>query len=135
MRPVTVDALIVKNNSVLLVKRKFNPCSGLWALPGGYLDDNETVEDAVLRETKEETGIDAKIVSLFGVYSDPEREKSRPVTIVFLLVPLTDDVSAGDDAEEAKLFHFDDIPEGLAFDHGKIIGDFWVLKNDIFNNK
>ena len=119
---ITVDGVIIKNGKILLVKRRNEPFKGKWALPGGFVEYGETVEKAVLREVKEETGMDAKIKKLVGVYSDPARDpRGHTISIVFLLEGKGDAI-AGDDAIEAKFFDLNELPP-LAFDHEKIIKD------------
>ena len=123
MKPsIAVDGILIKDGKILLNKRKNEPFKGKWALPGGFVEYGEKVEDAVLREFKEEVGIKAKIKKLVGVYSDPSRDpRGHVISIVFLLeaegVP-----KAGDDAMEARFFDLNDLPP-LAFDHEKIIKD------------
>lgn len=107
---------------IVLIKRK-NPPHG-WALPGGFCDDGESVEDAIHREVKEETGLTFELTRQFHVYSDPKRDpRQHVVTVVFLGcaqgVPI-----AADDAKEAGTFSFYNLPEPLAFDHKYIIQDF-----------
>ena len=121
---VTVDGIITKDNEILLVKRKNNPFRGKWALPGGFVNYGEKVEDAVIREVKEETGVSTRIIKLFGVYSDPSRDpRGHTISIVFILKPETKEVKGGDDAVDARFFPLDYIPP-LAFDHDKIIMDY-----------
>lgn len=119
---IAVDGILIKNNKILLIKRKNEPFKGKWALPGGFVEYGERVEEAVLREFEEEVGIKAKIKRLLGVYSDPNRDpRGHVISVVFLLegegIP-----KAGDDAKDAKFFDLDDLPP-LAFDHDKIIRD------------
>ncbi len=121
---LTVDGIVVRENSILLVKRKKEPFKGMWALPGGFVNYGEKVEDAVVREVKEETGLDTEIERLFGVYSDPDRDpRGHTVSIVFILREVGGRLEGGDDASEAKFFPLNNLPE-LAFDHSKIISDF-----------
>jgi len=121
---LTVDGIVVKGKEILLIKRKNDPYSGMWALPGGFVNYGEKVEDAVVREVREETGIETTLVDLLGVYSDPERDpRGHTVSIVFILKPLSEDVKGGSDASEAKFFPLDSLPP-LAFDHEKIIKDY-----------
>ena len=127
---VTVDGVIIKNGKVLLIKRKNEPFKGRWALPGGFVEYGETVEEAVLREVKEETGMDAKIKKLVGVYSSPDRDpRGHTISIVFLMEAKGETI-AGDDATEARFFDLKKLPP-LAFDHAKIIED--AVKT--FNNE
>jgi len=120
---IAVDGIITKDEKILLIKRKNEPFKGKWALPGGFVEYGERVEEAVLREIKEETGLDAKIKKLFGVYSDPNRDpRGHTISIVFILED-KGKVKGGDDAEEAKFFELKKLPP-LAFDHKKIVDDF-----------
>ena len=121
---LTVDAVAIDNDKILLIKRKYEPFKGKWALPGGRVECGERVEEAVLRELKEETGLDGEIVRLVGVYSDPNRDpRGHYVTVVFL-VKVKGELRANTDAEEAKWFPLSEVPwDDLAFDHAKIIKD------------
>ncbi|MEM3555662.1 MAG: NUDIX hydrolase [Candidatus Micrarchaeia archaeon] len=122
MRPTTVDSVIVEDGKILLIKRKFKPFKGKWALPGGFVDEGETVEEAVERETMEETGMKVRIVKLIGVYSNPKRDPRGTISIAFLTKPTSKEARGGDDAEEARWFNLNELPE-MAFDHKKIIED------------
>ena len=122
---LTVDAIIVHEGKILLVRRGRDPFKGLLALPGGFVEIGETVEAAVLREVHEETGVDAKVKRLFGVYSDPGRDpRGHTVSAVFLLEALTLKAKGGDDAAEAVWLPLRKLPSELAFDHSRIISDF-----------
>lgn len=122
---LTVDAIVLDGQGrLLLVERGRDPYKGRFALPGGFVEYGETVESAVVRELLEETGIRAKIVELFGVYSDPDRDpRGHTVTIVFRLKVAGGELRAGDDAAKARFFPLDGLPP-LAFDHQRIVGDF-----------
>lgn len=121
----TVDALIVHpGKGVVLVERRFEPLG--WALPGGFVEYDESVEDATVREAFEETGLRVKLDALLGVYSDPARDK-RLHTISTVFIALTDnpeDLKGGDDAAQAVFFPLDRLPSNLAFDHGRMLDDF-----------
>ena len=120
---LTVDAIILKGESVVLVKRGIEPFKGMWALPGGHVDYNEKVEHAVIRETKEETGLDVKIEKLIGVYSDPKRDpRGHRVAICYLCAITGGIQKANDDAVEVMEFKLSDLPD-LAFDHGIMMED------------
>ncbi|HWH09373.1 MAG TPA: NUDIX hydrolase, partial [Candidatus Thermoplasmatota archaeon] len=114
----------LKGREVLLIRRGREPFKGRWALPGGFVDVGETVEEAVRRELVEETGLRGDIVDLLGVYSDPRRDpRGHTVSVTFVLkvggiVPV-DDL---DDADEARWFGLDKLPD-LAFDHARIVED------------
>ncbi|HNX58511.1 MAG TPA: NUDIX hydrolase [Spirochaetota bacterium] len=122
----TVDIIIrIPQNGrecIVLIKRK-NPPFG-WALPGGFVDYEESLEHAAEREAKEETGLDVKLVRQFHSYSDPERDK-RGHTISTVYIADAEGQPVGmDDAAEARLFHIEELPSPLAFDHGEIINDY-----------
>jgi 8-oxo-dGTP diphosphatase len=121
MKPgVAVDGVLIKNKKILLIKRGNEPFKNKWALPGGFVEYGERVEEAIVREFKEETGINVRIKKFFGVFSDPDRDpRGHVISIVFLLES-DDEQRAGDDAIDARFFDLDNLPE-LAFDHKKII--------------
>jgi 8-oxo-dGTP diphosphatase len=122
---VTVDGVVTKNESVLLVKRRNNPFKGRWALPGGFVEYGETTESAIIREILEETGLKTRVRSLIGVYSDPKRDpRGHTITIVYSLDLIGDaaNIVGGDDAADARFFKVDELPV-LAFDHERIIKD------------
>ncbi len=118
---LTVDAVIIKNNLIILIKRKNEPFKGKWALPGGFVKYGETVENAVIREAKEETGLDVRIEKLLGVYSDPNRNpRGHTVSVCFICRIVSGNLKSGTDSADVKEFKFSGLPE-LAFDHKKII--------------
>ncbi len=121
-RGLSTNAVIINDGRVLLVRRGVEPFKGLWAVPGGYVEWDETVEQAVVREVKEETCLIATKTTLIGVFSSPSRDPDQVVNCSYLVEAA--DVSklqAGDDAEEARWFALNDLPERLAFDHRKQI--------------
>jgi 8-oxo-dGTP diphosphatase len=124
-RGVTVDALIIKEEKILLIKRNAEPFKGFWALPGGYVDWNERVEDAIKREVSEEVGLDVKSLNFVGVFSDPKRHPKQCINVAYV-AEAEGDIKPGDDAIECKWESIDSLPE-LAFDHKKIID--YYLKN------
>jgi 8-oxo-dGTP diphosphatase len=119
-----VDVIIEigPKRDVVLVRRK-NPPFG-WALPGGFVDMGETVEEAAKREAREETSLEVDIVRQFHVYSDPVRDpRGHTVSVVF--IGRADGVPEGaDDAAEARSFPRGRLPQELAFDHGEIVRDY-----------
>jgi 8-oxo-dGTP diphosphatase len=125
---LTVDGIILHKNKVVLVKRKNPPFNDCYALPGGFVNYGETVENAVIREAREETGLETKIKNIFGVYSDLERDpRGHTVTVVYCLEVTGGKMKPGSDAKNVKLFSLNNLPE-LAFDHGKILEDFKRIK-------
>ena len=119
---LAVDALIVRRNGrIVLVKRKKPPYEGYWALPGGFVEYGETVENAVVREVKEETGLDVEIKGLIGVYSKPDRDpRGHVVSIAYLTIEVGGELRG---SEETEIGEFNVIPDKLAFDHREILGD------------
>jgi 8-oxo-dGTP diphosphatase len=131
MRPLAVDAIIIYRNKLVFIKRVHEPYKDKLALPGGFVKDDETVEEAVIREAKEETGLDAGIIKLTGVYSEPHRDPRGPVvSICFILKATGGELKAATDAKDAVLLDINDIPE-LAFDHNRMIDD--AKKEDHLN--
>lgn len=118
----TVDVVIaLPGDRVVLVRRK-NPPPG-WALPGGFVDEGETLEAAAVREAREETGLDVTLTELLYAYSDPRRDPRRhTVSAVFLGRAGGDPVGA-DDAAEARGFSWTALPSPIAFDHAEILRD------------
>jgi 8-oxo-dGTP diphosphatase len=131
---LTTDGAIIKDSKILLVKRKNEPFKGKWALPGGFVEYGEKVEDAVIREVKEETGLVTKIKEFIGIYSDPNRDpRGHTVTIVFLLEIIDGKLNAKDDADDVKFFNLNKLPN-LSFDHNTIIEDvIRRMKNNVLS--
>ena len=123
---ITTDAVIFSTLSntdyVLLIQRKNDPFKDEWALPGGFLETDETFETGAKRELKEETGLDVKALKQIGVFgaigSDP---RGRTISIAFVgTISSTPKVEAADDAKNAKWWPLNNLPN-LAFDHSEII--------------
>ncbi len=123
---LTVDIIIEIDGGIILIKRK-NPPYG-WAIPGGFVDYNETIEHAAIREAKEETSLDIKLIEQFYTYSDPDRDP-RGHTISTVFIAEADGTPhAKDDAKECRIFKINEIPQELAFDHRRIIADYLNYK-------
>ena len=120
-RVMTVDAVVLDNGRVLLVKRKNEPFKGRWALPGGYMDFNESARTAAHRELEEETGLSAQASDFIGLFDDPIRHPQQVVSAAYVVTRWQGTVQAGDDADQAAWFPAEALPEELAFDHDKII--------------
>ncbi|WP_455076364.1 NUDIX domain-containing protein [Prevotella koreensis] len=123
---VTADCIVFacqnEKTQVLLIKRGSEPCKDMWALPGGFMNIDESVEEAAIRELKEETGIDVKEVTQVGAYSKVDRDpRERVITIAFYTVIDNPVKAVGqDDAKQAEWFTLDNLPT-LAFDHSEIL--------------
>ena len=128
---LTVDGVVPYKEGIVLVKRKNDPFRGYYALPGGIVEYGERVEDAMLREVREETGLECVIDRLVGVYSDPDRDpRGHYVSICFLLRVMGGKLRAGSDAQEVKVFKLGELPK-LAFDHFNIVRDAEVMLSGI----
>lgn len=123
---VTVDAILIgKRNSVLLIERGGDPFKGKWALPGGFIELNETLEIACRRELEEETGLRVEELKQFKAFGAVDRDpRHRTISVIFYSF-LEEEITptAGDDAAKAKWFPLDELPE-LAFDHQQILEEF-----------
>ncbi len=132
---VAVDAVILlnKKQDLVLIRRKNPPFQGELALPGGFVDVGESVEQACIREAKEETNINVKIVKLIGVFSEPNRDpRGHNISIAFLCEPLTETEKpkALDDAASLEIISLTKFsPLKLAFDHKDIIISSGILNN------
>ena len=118
----TVDIIIRVKGGIILIERK-NPPYG-WALPGGFVDYGESLEQAAVREAKEETSLDVDIIRQFHSYSDPSRD-ARLHTITTVFIAVSDGKpEAADDASNIGVFDPNNLPENMAFDHADIIRDY-----------
>ncbi len=124
----TVDVIIELGDGgeIVLIKRK-NPPLGL-AIPGGFVDYGERVEEAAVREAREETGLEVTLKYLLGVYSDPKRDSRLHTISTVFVAGATGIPRAGDDAKEVLIVKPERIQEPLCFDHSKIISDYLKRK-------
>ena len=123
---ITTDIFIVNEKmEFILIKRKNDPYKNCWALPGGFMEYGETIENAAIREAKEETSIDVELIDLINVYSEPSRDpRGHTVTVAFLAKGDFTKRRADSDAEDIGIFSHEDIDKlDIAFDHEKIIED------------
>jgi len=129
-KPVT-SAVIVKDNKVLMIKRNRDPLKGYWVLPGGYIDYEEKPEEAVIRETKEETNLDIKPEKLVGVYRINNDPTGVNIDIIYLASIVSGELKINDEeASEYGFFSVDELPEQIPYKHRDAIID-WDKK---FNN-
>lgn len=131
----TVDIIIEitrKNGQegIILIKRK-NPPHG-WALPGGFVDYGESLEEAAVREAKEETSLDIRLKSQFHTYSDPKRDSRKHTISTVYVATAQGRPIAQDDAQDIGIFTEEEINFPLAFDHQKILADYFKQKNDYY---
>jgi len=125
----TATAIICySNDNVLFIKRDTVPFKGFWALPGGRLDEGETVEQTCVREVKEETGLDVEILYKLGEYHeqgfmDEVYYDYYPACFVVKVVG-GKTVKQDSEVQEIKLFNLNELPSPLAFEHDKMLGDY-----------
>jgi 8-oxo-dGTP diphosphatase len=132
---VTVDVVVFNSQTeqlhVLLIQRAQEPFQGAWALPGGFVDMDESLEEAAGRELAEETGLEGVNLEQLQTYGDPNRDpRGRVISVAycaFLASEQTVSIQEGSDASQARWFPVDELPN-LAFDHSKILADAlnWV---------
>ena len=123
---ITADIFIYDDEmNFILIKRKNDPFKDYWALPGGFVEYGESVEDAAIREAKEETSIDVELKHLVNVYSKPDRDpRGHTITVAYTAKGDFNMKNASSDAKDIKIFNKNEIDEiDLAFDHAKIIND------------
>jgi len=121
---LTVDIVIELQdvaNRIVLIERKYEPLG--WALPGGFVDIGETVEQAAVREASEETGLHVTLKHLLGVYSDPNRDPRGHTASIVFVAQAHGEPCGGDDAGQAQAFDSANPPQ-LAFDHARILDDY-----------
>lgn len=130
----TVDVIVEQNSRILMIRRKNDPYKGCLALPGGFVDEGERIEDAARREANEETSLNIHLVDILGVYSDPKRDpRGHLISTAFVGIVPTDNLSveasAQDDASEVEWIKLEAIDKSnIAFDHKKILFDYKVWK-------
>ncbi len=124
----TVDIIIQVDNGIVLIERA-NPPYG-WALPGGFVDYGESLEKAAIREAKEETNLDVRLIKQLKTYSDPSRDVRQHTISTVFIAEATGTPKGGDDARQAQVYHQETIP-ALAFDHKAILDDYFLQLNKI----
>jgi 8-oxo-dGTP diphosphatase len=111
---------------IVLIERKYPPYG--WAIPGGFVDIGESLEDAAAREAKEETDLAVALTRLLGVYSDPHRDiRGHTVSAVYI-AEANGEPTAQDDAKNVGVFELNELPAELAFDHARILEDYRHLR-------
>jgi len=123
----TVDIIIeLHGKGILLIKRKNFPIG--WAIPGGYVDYGESLEDAATREAKEETGLDVKLIRQLHTYSKSDRDPRHHSISTVYIARARGNPFAADDAAEVGIFTSDNLPSPIVFDHKEILSDYFKLK-------
>ncbi|MCU0578643.1 MAG: NUDIX hydrolase [Desulfobacterota bacterium] len=123
----TVDIIIeLDSGGIVLIERK-NPPPG-WALPGGFVDYGESLEEAARREAREETSLEVDLVRQFHTYSRPDRDPRRHTISTVFIARAAGRPRAADDAAALGVFSREDLPSPLAFDHGQILDDYFNQK-------
>jgi ADP-ribose pyrophosphatase YjhB (NUDIX family) len=119
----TVDIIIELKGGIVLIERKNVPFG--WALPGGFVDYGESLEQAALREALEETGLQITLKQQLKTYSDPDRDSRHHTISTVFIATAEGSPQAGDDAGKADIFLQQNLPD-LAFDHAKILADYFA---------
>lgn len=132
----TVDVILQRDSKVLMIRRKKDPFKGKLALPGGFVNEGETAEDAMKREAMEETSFEVEPIDILGVYSDPKRDPRKHImTVVFVGIVVGGSGKAGDDAESIEWVELAGIERHqIAFDHTTILRDYrnWKASGGTF---
>ena len=128
----TIDVIIevqgeAGGEGIVLIHRRNDPKA--WALPGGFVDYGETLEQAAAREAREETGLEIEAVEQFHTYSDPRRDPRRHTISTVFTARGRGKPRAGDDAEKAEIFGQENLPRPLAFDHQQILQDYFTKRH------
>ena len=132
---LTVDAIMEENGKILMIRRKSKTYNDFLALPGGYVDYGESVENAVKREVLEELGLTATPLDILGVYSQPKRDPRGHVISIVFVCSFSGDINAGDDAKSFEWLSMQDLDkEKLAFDHSQILKHYmnWKIEKGTY---
>ncbi|HHL39458.1 MAG TPA: NUDIX hydrolase [Deltaproteobacteria bacterium] len=128
----TVDIIIeLPRRGIVLIERR-NPPPG-WAIPGGFVDYGESLEDAARREAREETGLDVRLLAQMHAYSDPDRDPRFHTISVVFVAEAQGEPKGADDAARAAVFTESTLPETIAFDHRRILEDYFKWRRTGFS--
>jgi 8-oxo-dGTP diphosphatase len=117
--------IVARGGEVLMVKRKWDPRAGTWCLPAGFMEYGETPEHCATRELLEETGLEATLAGLFGVYAGFDDPRVRAILILYVAGDVRGTLAPGDDAIETRFFPLDRLPDEIAFQaHAQALRDF-----------
>lgn len=132
----TADIILQRDSKILMVRRKKDPFKGQLALPGGFINEGETAEEAARREAIEETSLEVEPIEILGVYSDPKRDPRKHImSTVFVGIIVGGSDKAGDDAESIEWVELGTIEkQEIAFDHAQILRDYkkWKTSDGTF---
>jgi 8-oxo-dGTP diphosphatase len=132
----TVDIILQRDSKILMVRRKKDPFKHQLALPGGFINEGETAEEAARREAIEETSLEVEPIEILGVYSDPKRDPRKHImSTVFVGIIVGGSDKAGDDAESIEWVELGNIEkQEIAFDHAQILRDYkkWKTSDGTF---
>jgi len=133
---LTVDIIIELHQpngkqAIVLIERKNYPFG--WAIPGGFVDYGESCEQAAVREAREETSLEVRALELLGVYSEPDRDPRHHTISVVYIAQAKGRPQARDDAKNLGLFTAENLPAPLAFDHARILKDYFQRKINLKN--
>ena len=127
---LTVDIIIeLKGGRGIILIRRAKPPYG-WALPGGFVDYGESLEDAARREAGEETSLEVELAGQLGAYSAPDRDPRHHTVSVVFVATASGEPRAASDAQEVGIFSEGDLPTELAFDHARILADYYAKKRE-----
>ncbi|MCX8094297.1 MAG: NUDIX hydrolase [Candidatus Goldbacteria bacterium] len=127
--PVAVAAVCFLNNGIVFIKRKYNPCKGLWTLPGGFVEAGETIEQALKREIKEETGLKIKKNKLLKVITVKSKICKSIILFGFFVEVANNRLKAGDDAQSIKIINVNKLPKTFT-EHKILIKKALKLKKE-----
>ena len=119
---IIIELIDRPEKSIVLIERR-NPPFG-WALPGGFVDVGETLEQAAVREAREETCLEVKLKILLGCYSNPQRDPRGHTVSPVYIAEARGEPQAADDAKNLRCVPVTDLPDDLVFDHGLILSDY-----------
>jgi len=123
---IIIELVDRSDRPIVLIKRKYPPVG--WAIPGGFVDIGESVEQAAVREAKEETALEVTLTKLLGIYSNPGRDPRGHTASVVFIAEASGQPSAQDDAAEIAVIDIQALPDDLVFDHNQILADYVSCK-------